>query len=255
MAMGRSESSGVRTRGPGGVLRRDNLALIYQEALTAVVRLRSNRQAVSDAASFRAHMRQLLSTAEQEARTQGYTGEDARLATFAVVAFLDESVLNLRNPVLADWPRKPLQEELFGGHVAGEVLFQSLQRLMEQADSPELADVLEVFHLSLLLGYRGKYGMGGQADLQALMRTIAERIQRIRKASGRFSPAWAPPAGPVMAQRDPWLKRLTIGAIACLALALVLLVSFSISLSYGVSDLNAVVLETSRVKPPAPQGR
>ena len=46
-----------------------------------------------------------------------------------MVAFLDESILNLRNPVFADWPRKPLQEELFGHHMAGEIFFQNLQPL------------------------------------------------------------------------------------------------------------------------------
>ena len=35
-----------------GVTRTDNLALIFQEVLTAVVRLRSNRQELSDANRF-----------------------------------------------------------------------------------------------------------------------------------------------------------------------------------------------------------
>ena len=241
-----SENPGVQGGGPATQRRGDNLALVYQEAFTAIVRLRSSRQAASDAAAFRAHMRQLLRTAEQEARTRGYSGEDARLATFSVVAFLDESVLNLRSPVFADWPRKPLQEELFGGHVAGETFFQTLQRLLERTDSAEVADVLEVFHLSLLLGYRGKYGIGGQADLQALMRNVAEKIRRIRKDSGELSPAWAPPPGAAMTRRDPWLRRLAITAAVCLGVALVLLVGFTISLDSGVSELRAVVLESRR---------
>ena len=120
--------------------RTENLALVLQEALTAIVRLRSNRQAVSDAGSFRIHMREALKSADQEARKLGYSGDVMQLATFAVVAFLDESILNSRNPMFADWPRKPLQEELFGTHMAGEVFFQNLQKLLGQTDSPELAD-------------------------------------------------------------------------------------------------------------------
>ena len=223
--------------------RGDNLALVYQEALTAIVRLRSTRQSASDAITFRAHMRQLLGAAEQEAQRRGYSGEDTRLATFAVVAFLDESILNMRSPVFADWPRKPLQEEIFGGHVAGETFFQGLQRILERPDAHQVADVLEVFYLSLLLGYRGKYGIGGQADLQALMRIIAEKIRRIRKTSGEFSPAWAPPPGQVLAPRDPWLKRLAITAVVCLGIVLILLAGFKFSLSSGVSELRTVVLE------------
>ena len=52
----------------------------------------------------------------------GYSAEDVKLAGFALVAFLDESVLASGNPVFADWPAKPLQEELFGTHVAGRNL-------------------------------------------------------------------------------------------------------------------------------------
>ena len=48
-----------------------NLALGFQEVFTAIVRLRYNRQAVSDAESFRAQMKQALRVAEQEARSRG----------------------------------------------------------------------------------------------------------------------------------------------------------------------------------------
>ena len=65
-----------------------------------------------------------------------------------MVAFLDESVLNSRNPIFADWLRKPLQEELFGTHIAGEVFFQNLQQLLGRSDSPDLADLLEIYHLA-----------------------------------------------------------------------------------------------------------
>ena len=129
----------------------ENLALIYQEALTATVRLRSNRQAVSDAESFRANTREALRVADAEGRRRGYSDEELQLARFAAVAFLDESVLNSRNPVFADWPRKPLQEELFGVHVAGEIFFRNVERLLKASDSPSLADVLEVYLLCLLL--------------------------------------------------------------------------------------------------------
>ena len=48
-----------------------NLALAFEEVFTAIVRLRYNRQAVPDAESFRARMRQALRVAEQEARSRG----------------------------------------------------------------------------------------------------------------------------------------------------------------------------------------
>ena len=134
--------------------RTDNLALIFQEVLTAIVRLRSNRQELSDAESFRYYMREAIKSAIQEARNHGgYNADDIKMATLALTGFLDESVLNLRNPMFADWPRKPLQEELFGIHMAGEIFFRNLEQLMGRNDSADLADLLEVHYLCQLLVY------------------------------------------------------------------------------------------------------
>ena len=97
--------------------RRGTLALVLQEALTAIVRLRANRQAAADAESFRAHLKQLLATADDQSRRAGYDQGTVKRAIYAATVFLDESVLNSSQPMFADWPRKPLQEEIFGGHI------------------------------------------------------------------------------------------------------------------------------------------
>ena len=229
---------------PSAVGRRtENLALVLQEVLTAIVRLRSNRQAVSDANSFRIHMREALKSADQEARKRGYSGDAIQLAIFAVVAFLDESILNSRNPLFADWPRKPLQEELFGTHMAGEVYFQNLQKLLGQPDSPELVDLLEVYYLCVLLGFGGRYSMGNKGDLRAIMDAVADKIRRVRGPSPDLSPMWRlPQEAARMAGGDPWARKLAIAAIACVTLLVVLFVIFKLSLGSGVSDLRAMTL-------------
>ncbi len=221
--------------------RLENLALAFQEILTAIVRLRTNRQVVTDAELFRGQMREALKAADQEARRRGYAAEQSRLAIFAVVAFLDESILNLQQPVFALWPRKPLQEELFGIHVAGETFFNNIQRLLGQRDSHDLADVLEVYEIAMLLGVRGRYGIGGLGDLRAIIDAVAEKIRRIRGGSWELSPSWAIPPGTIQVRRsDVWVKRLLWTAVGCFVLMLILLVSFSISLSSGASDVRSV---------------
>jgi len=222
----------------------ENLALIYQEVLTATVRLRSNRQAVSDAESFRANTREALRLGDAEGRRRGYTDEELRLARFAVVAFLDESILNSRNPVFADWPRKPLQEELFGVHVAGEIFFRNLERLLKDSDSPSLADLLEVYHLCLLLGFAGRYSISAGSELRVIRDQVSEKIRRIRGADSEFSPSWAPGGQAVkLAQSDRWAQRLKIAAIACCALMLLLFLGFKLSLSSGASDLRSMTAQ------------
>ncbi len=221
--------------------RRDNLALVFQDVLTAVVRLRSNRQVVTDAELFRAQMREALNAADQEGRRRAYTPEQTRMAVFAVVAFLDESILNLQQPVFAQWPRKPLQEEMFGVHVAGEIFYNTVQRLLAQQDAHEIADVLEVYLLCMLLGFRGRYGMGGQAELRAVIDSIAEKLRRIRGYNPDLSPAWAIPPGVVqVTATDPWVKRLLWTAVACLLLTIALFGIFKLSLGSGAADLRAV---------------
>src|SRR5437870_12694898 len=103
----------------------ENLAFVFQEVLTAIMRLRTNRQSVSDAALFRAQIKEALNLANKEAAKLGYAPDTIRLAVFAVVAFLDESVLNQAAGTFAEWTSKPLQEELFGTHIAGEILFEN----------------------------------------------------------------------------------------------------------------------------------
>ena len=226
--------------------RHGELAMTLQEALTVTVRLRGNRQAVSDADSFRNHMRQALRLAEQQARQAGYSGEDIRLGIFAVVAFLDESILNSRNPLFADWPRQPLQEELFGHHVAGEVYFQNLQQLIQREDSPALADVLEVYQLCLLLGFRGRYSVMGQGELQAIMSAVAEKIRRIRGDLGDLSPRWMVPKQGALVLTDAWIKRLAVIAAAFFVLTLALFVIYKISLRSGISGIEERIAAVGR---------
>ena len=145
---------------------RGRLALIFQEALTAVTRLRANRASVTDVAAFREHMLELLRRAERLGQSQGYDPADLQLSAFAVVALLDESALSSPEGAWSDWARRPLQEQLFGGHMAGEWFFQHIERLLARPDTPALVDVLELHEICLLLGFRGRYGAGDRGALQ-----------------------------------------------------------------------------------------
>ncbi len=224
-----------------GVTRTDNLALIFQEVLTAVVRLRSNRQELSDAESFRFHIREAIRAAIQEARNQsGYNADDIKMATLALVGFLDESILNTRNPLFADWPRKPLQEELFGIHMAGEVFFQNLEKLLGRQDSADLADVLEVHYLCLLLGYAGRYSLGGKGELQAVITATGDRIRRIRGKSNDPFLTFQKEPDIVPSSKDPWAKGLLIAAIVCVALMVGSFIVFKTILGSGASSLSAI---------------
>jgi type VI secretion system protein ImpK len=227
--------------------RRGQLALAMQEVLTATVRLRANRQVAADAESFRAHMKQVMGAAEQQARQAGYADEDVRLVLYAVVTFLDESVLNSTQPMFADWPRKPLQDEIFGGHLGGELFFQNLQYLLARPDSEDLADVLEVFQLCLLLGFHGRYSATEGGELHAQMSRVADKMQRIRGPFGELSPSWKPPSGDIpSAGGDVWSKRLGIAMIAVFVIAAALYAFYSSSLKSSVATVHDAAAEVAK---------
>ena len=220
------------------------LALILQELLTATARLRGDRQPVPDAGAFRSQLLELVRRADQEAQSAGYAAADSRLAIFAAVALLDESALNARQPALADWARRPLQEELFGGHMGGEWFFQHVDQLLARPDSPGLADLLEVHHLCLLLGFRGRYGADDRGAIHAVASRLGERVARMRGAPGDLTPAWRPPNDAV-AGRDPWIRRLVIGLAASVVLVAVLWGLASLSLRGSSRDLETLATPRS----------
>jgi len=221
------------------------IAISFQEVFTAIVRLRYNRQNVSSAESFRSQMLQALAAAEQDAHGRGYSQDDLNQVKFALVGFLDESALGCRNQVFADWHRLPVQAQLYGHQLAGEVFFKELQKTLTRSDSAETADLLEVYYLCLLLGFKGRYAAGG--DLRSIMAAVQEKIRRIRGTSPALSPRGGLPADAIrLVQSDPWLKRLMIGAVATFAVAGVLFLIFKFVLGAGASDLSALAAQLPR---------
>lgn len=221
-------------------MRSENLALIYQEVFTVIVRVRAGRQGFSDVDSFRHHMAEAVKTAEQRAVIIGYAGEDIKMATMAVVGFLDESIMTARNALFADWQRKPLGLQLFQTHLAGVIFFENVDQLISRSDSPDLGDVLEVHYLCLLLGFTGRFSAGGRGELQAVMANLGDKLRRIRGPRGELSPSWAPTAMAAPQVKDRATRWFMIAAATCLALALVLFVTFKISLNSGTSDLRSI---------------
>jgi type VI secretion system protein ImpK len=236
----------ARHASPQDISRRGRLALAFQEILTAVTRLRGGLNVATSDDAFRAMVRQLLATAEQEARAYGYPPDDIRLGFFAVVAFLDESVLNSGQHMFADWPRRPMQEELFGEHMAGETFFRHLRQLLAGPESPDLADLLEVFQICMLLGFKGRYSASEHGELHAFIAHCADKISRIRAREQAPAPAWRPHKEPLPVPRDKWTPRLAAAAGGVFLVAAVLFTVYAISLHSSRSDIRELAAEVKK---------
>jgi type VI secretion system protein ImpK len=123
--------------------------------------------------------------------------------------------------------------------MGGEWFFQHVEQLLARPDSPVLADLLEVHHLCLLLGFRGRYGADDRGALHAVASRLGERVSRMRGAPGDLTPSWRPPNDAV-AGHDPWIARLTIGLIASVVLAAVLWGAGALSLRGSAQNLDAL---------------
>ena len=219
--------------------RAGELALAFQEAFTVLVRLRAGRQIASDADSFRAHVKRLLTAAHQDLQATAYPEETARLGVYAYVAFLDESILGSGQPMFSGWSRQPLQEEVFGDHTAGETFFQHLDQLLNSRAGRGVADVLEVFQLCLLLGFKGRY-RDDPLQLDRYREAIDRKIETVRGVQRSLAPDWQHPAGETVAgPRDPVLRSLTVTAGVLLVAVGVAFVIYTVLLGGGIEDLRS----------------
>lgn len=222
-------STGTSSASAGG------LALHMQELFTVVARIRADRQVADDVEAFRAHVKRLMARADREAREAGYADETVRYAVYALIALLDESVLNSPRELFSAWAGRPLQEEVFGDHMAGETFYAYLDALLEGPADPERADLLEVYLLCLLLGFRGRYGSADSGERAQRTRRAREIIDRVRGGRGPMAPRWAVPEDEAAPPRlsDPWVPRLAVVALACVLLGGALWLAFRALLAGG----------------------
>ena len=236
-------------RGPaGGRLNRarsggSNLALLYQEFLTAIVKIQAKREQLTDCESFRRSMKDNLQKLEEQAGGRS-ASQDLQDAKLAVVAFLDEVILGTDNPCKAQWMRRPLAHDLLGQPVAGEAFFDRLDALLaSRNDSASLADVLEVFVSCLLLGFEGKYSGGRKAELKTVIDRTRSRIDAIRgRASGRLAPEGGLPEEPrpvrvTVRRKNGLVVALLVSAVA----VIVLFIAFKLHLLAEGSDITRIL--------------
>lgn len=150
-----------------------------------------NRYSPADAESFRARLKDFLSGVDRGARKLGTSAEDVYLAKYAFCALVDERVMMSQSAVRAAWERKPLQLEMFGDQLAGESFFERLEQTRQQGASK--LQVLEVFHMCLLMGFQGKYLIEGTEKLGYLTARLGDEIAHLKGRRAEFAPHALPP--------------------------------------------------------------
>ena len=181
-----------------------------------VVFMLKNGHLPSDADRFREHIRNFLIDFERGTLALKSPAEDVFLSKFAFCALVDETMLITPSAVRDSWERRPLQLELFGEQLAGERFFEHLEKL--RSENPPRLQVLEVFHMCLLLGFQGQYVIEGSEKLNYLTGRLGDDIAHIKGKRASFAPSWAPPDKVLNTLRNEVPLWVIASVFACLGL-------------------------------------
>ncbi len=146
--------------------KRKTLADISSESLMLILQLRAAND-YGDPSTLKTRVVDMFDGFEQNARSVAIDNEKIRQAKFALVAFLDETVISSNWLRKDEWLTEPLQIKLFDTFNAGEEFFTNLHSLRQRASSNK--EVLEVYYLCLTLGFKGMYQLQSPETLRRVV--------------------------------------------------------------------------------------
>jgi type VI secretion system protein ImpK len=153
--------------------------------------LLSQRNTPKDPDEFSGNIQQFLDQFERAAKKSNFLAEDIFDAKYAFCAAIDEAVLSSQMNIRETWERRPLQLLLFGDQLAGEHFFDKLEAARN--GGAIRINALEVFHMCLLIGFKGRYLLEGPEKLKYLTQQLGEQIAHIKGKAAAFAPNWAAP--------------------------------------------------------------
>lgn len=190
----------------------NGLLTIVTPVLELIMQLKAGIIAPSQ--NLRATFDSLLKAVEQQSQEAGYPANQVQMVKFALAAFTDETMLTADFPLREEWEKYPLQLEYFGEHLAGVKFFERLEELLK--DNPLQFEVIETYYICLLLGYKGRYRIYLEAQLEQLINKLTEDLQK----ANRLKASLLSPHGKVSDQPKPladeglplWMKLSVLGA-------------------------------------------
>ncbi|MBL8203490.1 MAG: type IVB secretion system protein IcmH/DotU [Blastocatellia bacterium] len=220
-----------------------DLVSLATPVLDLVMRIRAGQIVPS------AEMRQLvdgrLKDLEARGVQLGFKDTQLQNVKFALAAFVDETVMAGGFAVRNEWERYPLQLQYFQEQFAGVKFFDRLDALLKNAESE--ADVIEVYYLCLLLGFKGKYHIYLEDQLPGVLQNVAGQLQRVGRLKNTIlSPHWklsdqpAPPQETKVPEMPAWVKLVALGSLALVGLSYLL---FQFLLTNQANGTNEILLK------------
>jgi type VI secretion system protein ImpK len=217
-----AQGSGGAGRSGASVPADTRLRTLSQDFFSLILMIRRGSEA-RNVDEFLTRVADYFRELEAQALAVGYSMDQVRDAQYALCAFLDESVLGAgASNIRQHLELHPLQYTYFGVHLAGEGFFERLEAL--RTDVKANLDVLEVYHLSLALGFEGKFRLEHRDQLRYVASTLGQDIARYRQTSDVLAPGWQLPdqVGQLLRYEIPVWVYLLVIALCCGAVYLVL---------------------------------
>jgi type VI secretion system protein ImpK len=201
---------------------------------------------IPSAQEMRSHIGRLFADLQNKTRAAGIAHEDANEAAYAIMALLDEILVQANWPGRMEWQVQPLQFLHFHENTAGENFFRRAEQLTRQ---PHRAHVLLVYFLCLAIGFQGRYAMGGGMGLAQVYDAIGAIVGYHLPPAEVLSPHGEPAdAVKSLFQREAPIVRV---ALACFLLALVVFGALRLTLSSQVGGAERAMHDYAS-SPPKP---
>ncbi len=155
---------------------------------------------------FQQRIVRMLDEFDREARRLHAHGDDIGAAKYAYCAALDEIVLSSEFSLRGAWERTPLQLTVFGDQLAGKHFFERLEAL--RGKGAVRLQALQVFHMCLLMGFKGRYAMDERDRLAWITARLGDEIAHIRGKGRGFAPQAPRPdqvVHPLRRDVPPWM--------------------------------------------------
>lgn len=185
-----SVAPSLRTEAPAADRPAKSLVDLLYDGFHMLILL-NHRSVPKDPDEFCGNIQKFLEQFERAARKNNFSATDIFDAKYAFCAAIDEAVLSSQMNIRDTWERRPLQLLLFGDQLAGEHFFDKLEAARNEGANR--INALEVFHMCLLIGFKGRYLLEGPEKLKYLTQQLGEQIAHIKGKAAAFSPHWAAP--------------------------------------------------------------
>ncbi|MBM4360197.1 MAG: DotU family type IV/VI secretion system protein [Deltaproteobacteria bacterium] len=157
---------------------------VCSDVLSLILQLR-NSQDLPGPDILQRRVLGLFETMMANGREAGIPEQDMIEVKYALAAFADEVIYHSSWPGRTQWLNNPLQLQFFQENTAGDGFFERLDMLYSQRGRDH---VTQIFFVCLALGFQGKFRLGHQEGLAAVLEGVGNYVALSVGGSDQLAP-------------------------------------------------------------------